>query len=222
MVRQNNQVRFGVLWNKTPYDLFSLFATKDETICLTTYLKPGKISKISKMGIKNVGKAVEGRIQFDVDLKEIPMYEFAPQKMSFHQSGYIHETNKQGGRIRELDGKRGLSFEEIVDCATLFSLYPMTPENYRKHTSLTKNVQLVDVRQFGFVPYQITCYLSKSDYDFSQEIMRMDRIYEGTKSLSLRCKNYLPTYSLDLFVRFHKSSLLFFPTREAICYFCKP
>ena len=132
MASRNKQVRFGVLWNKTPYDLFSLFTTKDDTICLTTYLKS------SKMGARNTGIAVEGRKQFDVNLKEIPMYEFAPKKMSFHQSGYIHEADKQGERIRELDGKRGFSFEEIVDCATLFSLYPMTPENYRKHTSLTK------------------------------------------------------------------------------------
>ena len=73
-------------------------------------------------------------------------------------------------------------------------------------------MQLVDVQQFGFVPYQITCYLSKSDYDFGQEIIRINRIYEGPKSLFLRYENYLPTYSLDLFVRFHKSSSLVFPT----------
>lgn len=216
MVNRNKRVRFGVLWNKTPYNLFSLFTTKDETIFLITYLKS------SKMGVKNIGIAVEGRTQFDVNLKDIPMYEFATQKMSFHQSGYIHETDKQDERIRELDGRRGLSFEEIVDCATLFSLYPMPPENYRKHTSLTKNVQLVDVRQFGFVPYQITCYLSKSDYDFGQEIIRINRIYEGPESLFLRYKNYLSTYSLDLFVRFHKSSSLVFPTGQVICCFSKP
>lgn len=212
MTNQSKQVRFGVLWNNIPYDIFSLFVTKDETICLTTYLKS------SKMGVKNIGTVVEGRAQVDVNLEDIPMYEFAPHKISFHKSGYIHSTDKKGKRVSELDGRRGCSFEEIVDCTTLFSIYPMIPENYRRHNSLTKNVQLVDVQQFRFVPFQVTCYLSKSDYDFDQEVIRIAR---GTKSLYLRCRNYLPTYSLDLFVRFHKSSSPVFPTGETIAYFCK-
>jgi len=212
MTNQSKQVRFGVLWNNIPYDIFSLFVTKDETICLNTYLKS------SKMGVKNIGTVVEGRAQVDVNLKEIPTYEFAPHKISFHKSGYIHSTDKKGARVSELDGRRSRSFEEIADCTTLLSIYPMIPENYRKHNSLTKNVQLVDVQQFGFVPFQVTCYLSKLGYDFAQEVIRINK---STKSLFLRCRNYLPTYSLDLFVRFHKSSSPVFPTGEAIVYFCK-
>ena len=75
-------------------------------------------------------------------------------------------------------------------------------------------MQLVDVRQFGFVPYQITCYLSKSDYDFNQEMIRRHGKFEMPRSKFIRFKNYLPTYNLDLFVRFHKSSSSTFPTGE--------
>jgi hypothetical protein len=212
MTNQSKQVRFGVLWNNIPYEIFSLFVTKDETICLITYLKS------SKIGVKNIGKVVERRAQVDVNLKEIPMYEFTAHKISFHKSGYIHSTDKKGERVSELNGRRGCPFEEIADCTTLLSIYPMIPENYRKHNSLTKVVQLVDVQKFGFVPFQVTCYLSKSDYDFAQEVIRINK---GTKSLFLRCRNYVPNYSLDLFVRFHKSSSPVFPTGEVIGYFCK-
>ena len=127
------------------------------------------------MGLQRIGKVVRGRAQFDVNLKEIPTYKFAPHKISFHRSGYIHSTDRKDERISELDGRMGLSFEEIVDCTTLFSIYPMIPENYRRHNNLTKNVQLVEVQQFGFVPFQVTCYLSKSDYDFGQEVIRIAR-----------------------------------------------
>lgn len=210
MANQNSQVRFGVIWDNVPYDLFSIFLTKDETICVATYFKA------SKFGIQKIRTASKKRVHVATNLKEIPTSRFTPIKVSFHKSGYIHSTNKKGERLSKFDGEKGIPFKKIVNCKTLFSMYPTTPENYRKNTSLKKDVKLVDVQQYGFVPWQITCYLSKSDYDFDEEARKINK---DCKSLFLRLKNYLPSYNLDLIVRFHKSNSDVFPTAEVICYF---
>lgn len=207
----NNQARFGVLWKGEVYDLLSVYTGKDETVYVTTYDKHGKVgnTRLPTRGERSMGATV--------DLTKIKTYVFEQNKVSFHPSGYIHMTDKKGGRLHQFDTQIGIAFNKIIDCCTLFSYYPTTPEEYRKHIFKKDNdIQIVDVEQYGFVPWQLTCYLSKSDYNFGPTADELNNKY---KSIFLRLRRYLPSHNLDLIIRVHKSSSDIFPSSSTMCYF---
>ena len=184
MSRRPGFLRYGVVWNRLAYELFWICSGKDESIYLASYREG------SRIGVVTVSAGGTRRTVGGLDITTIPTVKFSPHKMSFHPSGYIHSTDESGQRLVQFDGVRGLQFGRITDCATLFSIYPTSPEDYRKRTGLGKSVQLVDIRHLGFVPLQITCYLAKSGYDFSKETHDLNALQ---KSLSKSSKSIAET-----------------------------
>ncbi len=228
-------IRFGVVWEGAAYELFNLVADTrkpgDESIYLHTY------SPSAELGMERLALNQPRRLRADIDLSSIRTTPFRADKLTFHSSGVFHWTDRTGSRVSEYDGRRGPAFAEIVDCWTLFSLYPTVPGAYRKsaidpaavqpvdildHGSVREKViakvcmhpiQLVDIAYFGFVPLQITFYLVRRNFDFGEDARRLHARY---RSLFLRVRRLLPTYELDGIVRFHKSSDESFPRHEAI------
>jgi hypothetical protein len=238
LAEAHGPIRFGVVWQGAAHEVFNVVADtrkpRDESIYLHTY------SPAAELGVQQLPLSKPRRFHEDITVSSIETVPFRAHKLTFHSSGLVHWTDKTGARLPQHDGRRTLSFGEVVDCWTLFSIYPMTPDSYQKilidpgsaqPTDVVEHgvageeviqreshhpIQLVDIAKLGFVPLQITFYLVKSDFDFSPIAARLHARY---RSLFLRIRDILPTYRLDGMARFHKSSNESFPRDEAILTF---
>lgn len=84
---------------------FTLFQGKDGSL----YIHPNRDPNLSWRTPKLEGNTAGMKFNFE----ESEEKNFDLHKISFHPSGYIHMTNKQGQRLK--DGTRGPSFEEMGD-----------------------------------------------------------------------------------------------------------
>lgn len=198
MSRQDKQIRFGILWKGVAYDIFFIKKGRDESIYVSTYIKT------RKQGLLH--KPIKGnKINTIIRVEDFQMVPYTSQKISFHPSGLIADTDK--GHIRNIDGLRGIRFDKVTGWRMLFTLLPASPEKYRRHPSTKKPLNLIDVASYGFVPPQITCYLVKSRHDFAEYAEDLDR---NSKNLYIPLENFLSAHGLDLVIRFHKSSSVSF------------
>jgi hypothetical protein len=197
-------IRIGVFYKGYVYKIFNVNTSKDESIFVHSYRKSGKIGIVQSSNNK-----------FTYDLNKTKTVEFECNKHSFHSSGIIHDTDKFGKRIYDYDGQKFFPFKDIIDCITLFSIYPTIFSDYPKikikEVKQYENFKIIDIEAYNFHPFQFTVYLSKSSYNFEREAFKLNSKYP---SLFFRIKKYLPNHNLDLIFRYHQSSSEKFPKDE--------
>lgn len=132
---------------------FSLFQGKDGSIYIHPYRLAGEPWRVPG-GDDPVGE----RTRLDFANFSEPGFEL--HKISFHPSGYIHLTNKNGERFR--DGTKGPAFEDMNSPYLLCLLAP--PELNRLPSAGNEKGMVVDlVLPEGIGPFFVTLALAREE-----------------------------------------------------------
>lgn len=111
---KNHQARIFFKHNDLSYQFLSISVGKDNSFYFHLYEEAGKFLKIYPL------KTLEdGRIKIEA----IPIAtDFIRHKFSFHPSGILHSTARDGTRLK--DGYKGIPFDQIEKSNLVLLLYP--------------------------------------------------------------------------------------------------
>jgi hypothetical protein len=152
--------RVVVTYEGVPRKFFSIFQGRDGSLYIHLNRPDGQPWRIPGGGD---GKEEPKRLTLDfVDFREPG---FKLHKITFHPSGYIHLTNKEG--VRHRGGTRGPAFAEMSSPYDLCVLVPCRPEQlpiFAKDRSIVVNLALPE--EIG--PFYATLSLIKSSASLPQ------------------------------------------------------
>jgi len=187
---KRQQIRFIFKYGSELYKFLSIFTSHDNSFYFHLYEESDQPFRYYKSSMTEEN-------QLKIDIKHPVATEFIRHKFSFHQSGYVHYTNKKGGRYK--DGVKGIPFNDIESSNLILLLAPKNIPQLEKYKAKKDGHNFI-----------IPLSMDQSPFSLNFEVFRKSKI-QNLPTIPIDIHQGLYTYcwnDLEFGLRFYIQNII--------------
>jgi len=152
---KRQQIRFIFKYRDELYGFLSIFTSNDNSFHFHLYEESDKPFEYFNSSLN-----YENRL--NIDIENPVSSNFIRHKFTFHKSGFIHSTKKDGKRYK--DGVKGISFSEITSSKLILVLAPKKMELLEKYKTKKDGHNFIIPIEEKQTPFSFNLEVFKTSY----------------------------------------------------------